>query len=446
MEYAGLVLRFAELYSPTGEVRTARAPGLVKLLGEHTECSGLPVLAMTIADDAKVAFAPRQDSTIRLARFGAREPEVEFSNAANVSVSAEDVWENPCKVAVQALNAHFKPTAFPGMDVLCDATILADSGLDWAPTMTVACAMAYLRVLGRKLGNDLSRIELANLLSRNDPNAACADFAAILAAQPDAACKVDVFPVRVESVPVLEGHALVTCNSLADLSEGGEALVRRKAGPVLCRLIGEMVARKAQEEFGDEIALDRLGDLWHGHLCLTDNEVKDLCDRTFPRETTTLEEAMRVLGASPKEIRERWLEGLPEPDGGFPLKARLRHQISEYRRVELARDALLADDPSEFGRLLTASHESCLRDYFLGCPELESLVRIAGEAGALGARLTGDGFGGCTVNLVPEDRLEEFVQTVEDTFFAPKRHHGGDVPDSRILVVEPGAAAEYVDK
>ncbi|MDX9972464.1 MAG: galactokinase family protein [FCB group bacterium] len=439
MEYSGLVLKFAELYAPKGDIAVARAPGLVKLLGEHIECNGLPVLSVPIADDARVAFAPRDDDTVRISEFGASIADLTFHNAARIAPPTKSLVGIACGAALQALNAHFAQTTFPGMDILCDDSVLVDSGLDRSAPLTVACALAYLRVLGRELGKDLSRLEFASLLAKGHPHSGGADFAALLAGQPDAACKVDVFPLRVESVPLLEGHVIVTCNALVSTPDKSEA------GPVLCRLISEMVTKKAQEEFGDEIALDRLGDLWKGHLCLTDGEVKDLCDRTFPQELTTLDEAAHVLGLTPKKIRERWLGDLVEPKGGFPLKARVRHQIGEYRRVELGRDALLADDASEFGRLLNESHESCVRDCFQGCPELDSLITTAREARATGARLSGKGWGECTVNLVPEVHLEHFLQTMDTRYFAPKRERQGTVlPDSRMLVVEPGTAADYV--
>jgi galactokinase len=99
----------------------------------------------------------------------------------------------------------------------------------------------------------------------------------------------------------------------------------------------------------------------------------------------------------------------------------------------------------EFGRLLNASHESCAKDYFVSCPELEALVSIARKSGALGSRLTGAGFGGCTVSLVPQDRVENFVQSVEEEYYGRYlADRALPLPETRILVAEAAESAGYL--
>jgi galactokinase len=91
--------------------------------------------------------------------------------------------------------------------------------------------------------------------------------------------------------------------------------------------------------------------------------------------------------------------------------------LEEGERVELALTALRAGEVSELGRLMDRSHESCRELYEISCPELDTLAGICRAAGAAGSRLTGAGFGGCTISLVREDRLEGFLRHVSRAYY-----------------------------
>jgi len=94
--------------------------------------------------------------------------------------------------------------------------------------------------------------------------------------------------------------------------------------------------------------------------------------------------------------------------------ARCRHIIAENGRVLAARECLLRGDVAEFGRLMVEAHESMRDDFAASCTEVDMLVEIANnQAECFGARITGGGFGGCTVNVVSAERAEHFVETLE---------------------------------
>jgi galactokinase len=103
--------------------------------------------------------------------------------------------------------------------------------------------------------------------------------------------------------------------------------------------------------------------------------------------------------------------------GPFDVVRRARHVFSEAQRVERAEELLRAGDAQGFGELMDASHASCRDDYEVSCAELDELVTVAKHGGALGARLTGAGFGGCTVNLVRAADLSRFMNTMDDGFY-----------------------------
>jgi len=407
---------FCEIYPGAGEPGICRAPGRVNIIGEHTDYNGLPVLPMTIGQDIRIAFASRRDGAIRLHNTDRRFSPAEFANGRAIPPSATGAWDNYCKAAVQALNEHLEVTRFPGMDLLVSGDIPVSAGLSSSSALVVACALAYLRALGKTLGEDIARLALAELMAEAEhyvgTRGGGMDQAVILLGQEGRACKIDFFPLRIENAALLDSHRFVVCHSGVKAAKTGEMLHRYNAGPRLSQLICALVGKRLREEFDEEVAIARLGDLWYGHLCLTHREVGDLFARTFPTETLRLAEAAIQLGLTPEAIRERWLGDLKEPEGGFHLQARARHQLTEHRRVEEARDALLAGDAAGLGALMNDSHASCAKDYRISCPELETLVAIGRDCGAAGARLTGAGFGGCTVNLVSADATEDFEARV----------------------------------
>jgi galactokinase len=108
---------------------------------------------------------------------------------------------------------------------------------------------------------------------------------------------------------------------------------------------------------------------------------------------------------------------LPEPPDGFKLHQRCRHALEEGGRVQQALAALRAGDIGALGRLMDQSHESCRELYEISCPELDELTRIARRAGAEGSRLTGAGFGGCTISLVRGERLPAFLGEVTRAYY-----------------------------
>ena len=114
-------------------------------------------------------------------------------------------------------------------------------------------------------------------------------------------------------------------------------------------------------------------------------------------------------------LRDVTLENLESHGRDIPelVYRRCRHVISENARVLEAAAALESEDPTTFGRLMNESHRSLRDDYEVSCPELDLMVELAGEQqGIYGARLTGGGFGGCTINLVATEAVAGFQTAV----------------------------------
>ena len=140
-----------------------------------------------------------------------------------------------------------------------------------------------------------------------------------------------------------------------------------------------------------------------------------------------------------KALRDVTLPMLQPWEGKMPDKAyrRLRHVVTENERVIHARRALESVDSAGFGKLLFASHESLARDYEVSCPELDALVEVASSVpGVIGARLTGAGFGGNTINVVASERAQACAQAIVDGYASRTGRR------TRALVVRPSGGLE----
>ena len=428
-----------------------RAPGRVNLLGEHVDYNGLPVLPMTIDRTISVTARKNPDARVRIQNTAAAFPAEEFDNGQALQPSAQGSWINYCKAAIDGINTHFGIDTFPGMDILCAGTIPPAAGLSSSSALVVATALAYLRVAGRSIETEAQRLELASVLAHAERfvgvHGGGMDQAIILLGEEGRACKINFFPLRVERVPVFDDYEFIICNSLTKADKSGSAVHRYNEGPLTCRLIRALVEKHAKLAYDEEIEIGCLGDLWFGPLCLTNVEVEALFREAFPHPRMTLAQVASCLDMSEAEIRARWLGDLTEPDGGFALQARARHQLTETIRVEQGRDCLLAGDPAAFGALMNESHRSCAEDYGVSSPQLDTLVEVARAAGSLGSRLTGAGFGGCTVNLVAKDRTQHFTEHVERAYYGEYLGAGGVGArgSDRVLVARPVGPADCED-
>ena len=174
-------------------------------------------------------------------------------------------------------------------------------------------------------------------------------------------------------------------------------------------------------------------------LLVTDTRVShELVDGGYGQRRADCEEAARLLGArSLRDVGPQEAESLDDER----LRRRARHVVGEIERVRHTVEAFTAGDLPALGRLFLASHVSMRDDFEISCPELDAAVETAVEAGAVGARMTGGGFGGSSVALVPEDRVDAVARAIDLRFV-----RDGATPPAH-LRVEPagGASAQRVD-
>jgi galactokinase len=159
----------------------------------------------------------------------------------------------------------------------------------------------------------------------------------------------------------------------------------------------------------------------------------ELGDSAYRRRVEECAAAARAMGVA--SLRDGTLDQVNRLDG--VLLKRSRHVITENARVEAFAAAAAVGDLELIGRLVTESHRSLRDDYEVSCPELDFLVETAlGIPGVLGARLTGGGFGGCTVNLVRRELLEQFHNTITERYAS----RWGLAPELHVCEPSPGAS------
>lgn len=339
------------------EPRIFRAPGRVNLIGEHTDYNDGFVMPAAIDFYTRVAAAVREDHTVSIHSVNFSD-DIEFD--LNKIDRMPDHWSNYARGVAWALQQTGH--SLRGADLWVEGTVPIGAGLSSSASLEIAVAFA----LAAFNGPPLEPAELARIGQRAE-----SEFVGMRCGIMDQfiACLGE------------EGHALMLdCRSL-------------------------------------EYRLLPLDD--HVAIVVCNTMVKhELASSEYNTRRAECEEGIRHLApflpgiSSLRDVRLAQVEShskdLPET-----IYRRCRHVVSENQRVEKAAEALRSHDLKKFGRLMAESHESLRENYEVSCPELDLMVELANQCqGVYGARMTGGGFGGSTVNLVERKaagRFREFM-------------------------------------
>jgi galactokinase len=356
----------AELRARFGRDATlaALAPGRVNLIGEHTDYNEGLVLPCAIERATAVVAAPRADARVRVY---SQEQRAEASFALGRLERAGD-WADYVRGAAFALQEAGH--RLRGADLAIASDVPVGAGLSSSAALGVAATLALAHVAG----GALALREAAELAHRGESHfvgigCGILDPYASALGEPDRALRIDCRARSVARVPQPAG----ACWLIADT---GAARALASAG--YRERVAECAAALA--------AAQRAG-------------------VAGPQAR-----ALRDLGEADLPALAR---ALPEP-----LLRRARHVITENARVDALAAALGAGDLAAAGRLLRASHASLRDDYAVSTPELDALCELGDAAGCHGSRLTGAGFGGCTLHLVEPSAAESVARALEAGFRA----------------------------
>ncbi|MCL6487579.1 MAG: galactokinase [Alicyclobacillus mali] len=361
-------------FSPgdTGELRAYFAPGRVNLIGEHTDYNGGYVLPAALTMGTWLVVRPRADRRLRFATtFSHHVVEVD---ADDVQFRPEQDFANYPLGVIDVLGR--RGVEAPGMDLFFFGNLPIGAGLSSSASVEVVTAFAINDLTGA--GLDCESLAVIAQQAENEfvgVNCGVMDQFSVAMGKKDMALSLNCLTLAYELVPVhSEGYRLVIANSNAPRKLAGSKYNERRAE---CEAALAVVKRR----FPDVQALAEIE----------------------PSQWSEVEALLRTEGAP-----------------GFEAEVvvrRARHVIMESHRArEAAR--LLADGNIEaFGELMNASHRSLRDDYEVTGEALDALVEAAWSAeGCIGSRMTGAGFGGCTVSLVRDDAVEAFTNHVQAAY------------------------------
>jgi len=358
---------FTKTFGVQKEVRLFFSPGRVNLIGEHIDYNGGFVFPCALSIGNYGAIALRQDSVIRF--FSQNFEAVGILTCAlnDLEFNPNHNWANYAKGVIRELLLRGMKIDH-GFDIAVFGDLPNSSGLSSSASieLLIAVMMNDLFHLG------ISRPDLAVLCKKVENeyigvNCGIMDQFIIANGQADHALLLDCTTLAFTQVPLRLGdYAIVICNS------------RVKRGLV----DSKYNERRAQCEAALKIFQQHLP---VGALC-------DLTEEQFGQYAAFL----------PDEVIFR----------------RAKHAVTENVRTKNAHLQLLANDLVGFGAAMTASHRSLRDDYEVSCPELDTLVDLALKNGSIGSRMTGAGFGGCTVNLVKTAQLDHFRSAIVEGYRA----------------------------
>jgi len=422
------------------------APGRVNLIGEHTDYNGLPVMPVAIPYTITVAASPREDGKVVISNTDSRYGTAEFEISDDIPHSEPGDWSNYVKAAANELSSRLS-TDLVGMNALFHGDIPSSAGLSSSSALVVASALAVLAVNGRTM----DYIELAEAMAHGEhyvgTQGGGMDQAICLLGKRGKAVKIDFFPLGYTYVPFPGDYSIVVAHSLVRAAKTENALLMYNRRPAECRL-ATAVANALHKP---KKPLERLGDVRESDFFGNFGDTVSFVEATFPKESYSLAEIAEITGENEETLTAKYLMTrsgvpMPQPPDGFLLRRRALHVLTEADRVEESAGALERGDVRAFGRLMDESHGSCDVNYGLSTPELNELVAVMRENGALGARLTGAGFGGCAIGLVGDDDVRTVLEGVRsryyDTYIRKNRPDLYDRFDESLLfVIKPSDGA-----
>ena len=392
-----------------------RAPGRVNLIGEHIDYSGYSVLPMALKSSLHAAFAPRQDARLDLRNLDPLYPAFQLPDLAELSVDAnKPEWHKyflcGVKGAQEALRKAGKELV--GMDVLVWGEVAPSAGLSSSSALVVAAVLGSLEMGGG--GSELSRREVAEVAASCEryigTEGGGMDQAICLLAQASHAMHIQFQPLRATPVRIPDGASFVVAHS--GLSANKAAASHYNERVVECRLAAALLAKRA----GLSERPRTLGALQTA-LGLSVSECAALAERELKEGKYGREEVCAALGVEDAVLASESLSANTQEMQEFSLRSRALHVWGEAGRVaSFAAECGDGGSATRLGQLMDESQRSCADLYECSCPELDALVSASRRAGALGSRLTGAGWGGCTVSLLPTDGLPEFMDKLKDFY------------------------------
>ena len=357
-----ILKKFGEVYGTTEGARAFFAPGRVNLIGEHTDYNGGHVFPCALTIGTYAVARKRNDRKLRFFSMNFEHLGIIESSLDELKPMKEAGWTNYPKGVMWAFGERGMHLDC-GLDILLNGNIPNGSGLSSSASVEVVTGFILKSLYGFDVSNqDLALIGQFSENNFNGVNCGIMDQFAIAMGKKDNAIFLDTATLEYEYAPVkLQGAKIVISCSNKKRGLGSSKYNERRSE---C----EMALSEIQSGMG----IETLGDL-------------------------TEEQFESVKMAIKDEDRRK----------------RAKHAVYENQRTIKAVEALKANDIALFGKLMNESHVSLRDDYEVTGEELDTLVEAAWKIdGVIGSRMTGAGFGGCTVSIVKTEDIDNFIAKV----------------------------------
>ncbi|XP_047908291.2 N-acetylgalactosamine kinase isoform X3 [Anser cygnoides] len=342
-----------------------RAPGRVNLIGEHIDYCGYAVLPMAIEQDILIAVEPVNNDVVQLANTN--------SLYLDFSTSVNDIQINKTK---PQWHNYF----------LC--------GLKGIQVELAEICTKSERYIGTEGGG--------------------MDQSISFLAEEGTAKLIEFSPLRATDVRLPSGAAFVIANSCVEMNKAATSYYNIRV--MECRLATKLLSKSKGLDWKKML---RLQDV-QAKLGVSLEEMLTIVEEVLHPEPYSTEEICKCLGISLEDLRSQILSQNTQDVSTFKLHQRAKHVYSEAARV-LEFKKICNEAPANaiqlLGELMNQSYISCREMYECSCPELDRLVDICLQFGAVGSRLTGAGWGGCTVSMVPTDKLNTFLKNVKKAYY-----------------------------
>lgn len=354
--------RFEEVFGDRNGVKVFFAPGRVNLIGEHTDYNGGHVFPCALTIGTYACARVREDKKLRFYSTNFEHLGVIESDLEDLKPEKEAGWTNYPKGVMWAFGERgFQIPS--GMDILLSGNIPNGSGLSSSASVEVVTGAILREFFGFEVSNqDLALIGQFSENKFNGVNCGIMDQFAIAMGKKDHAIFLDTADLSYTYAPVkLKGAKIVIACSNKKRGLGDSKYNERRSE-----------CETALSELQKVVDIESLG---------------ELTQERFEQYKSAIKDTTRVK--------------------------RAKHAVYENQRTLQAVAALQADDIDLFGQLMNASHVSLRDDYEVTGAELDTLVEEAWKVeGVIGSRMTGAGFGGCTVSIVKDEAIDRFIDQV----------------------------------
>lgn len=361
-----LLDKFAELFGDADGVKVYFAPGRVNLIGEHTDYNGGHVFPCALTIGTYAAARKRADKKLRFYSTNFEEIGVIESDVEDLKASKEAGWTNYPKGVMWAFSLRGMQME-NGLDMVIYGNIPNGSGLSSSASLEVLTGYLLRDLYGFSVTNvELAQIGQYSENNFNGCNCGIMDQFASAMGKKDNAIFLNTADLSYEYAPLaLEGAKIIVTNSKVKHSLVDSKYNERRSE-----------CEQALKELQTVVNIDGLG---------------DLTEEQFEADKSVIADDVR--------------------------RKRAKHAVYENQRTLRAVEALKNHELALFGKLMNESHISLRDDYEVSCEEIDVLVEEAWKVeGVIGSRITGGGFGGCTVSLVKDEAVAEFQEKVSAAY------------------------------